>query len=346
MEWCGLLYKGNVSEGAVKGMIRVIVLLLLLRTVAAVCTDSMPGTDMRISGSVPAAKCVLCQAGAGMQEAADPARMDLARMCAALPHNGEEGVLPEEISVKPAAVPAEDTAVKPKTVPKADAAKPEACEAGGASGQESALHESAQTAVNDQMTPEVSADDLSDAADGDAQEESSGPADMLPENPPADVSGTVRGFLVNESGVIYGISDPGLIAEDGYMELPSEGCSGIAAGTFSAGFPGIREIFIPSNITYIEEGAFAGLPDMEWYEMVPSGEYYTQEGVLFSENGSCLLAFPAGRTGIYKVPASVVRFAAGSFDGAQIEAADATACELADTSGIPEGIGLLLRAAS
>ena len=167
---------------------------------------------------------------------------------------------------------------------------------------------------------------------------------VLPENTGnGSVPGVIDGFLVNESGIIYGISDPDLVVNNGYMEFPTEKCTGIAAGTFSSGLPTVREIFIPANITYIEEGAFSGLANMEWFEMESSGAYYTEEGVLFAEHGTCLLAFPAGRTGNYKVPSHVVRFAAGSFDSAQIEVLDATACILTDVSGIPENISLLVR---
>ena len=171
------------------------------------------------------------------------------------------------------------------------------------------------------------------------------PAEQVPPENTGNgsVPGVIDGFLVNESGIIYGISDPDLVVNDGYMEFPTEKCTGIAAGIFSSGLPTVREIFIPANITYIEEGAFSGLANMEWFEMESSGAYYTEEGVLFAEHGTCLLAFPAGRTGNYKVPSHVVRFAAGSFDSAQIEVLDATACILTDVSGIPENISLLVR---
>ena len=171
------------------------------------------------------------------------------------------------------------------------------------------------------------------------------PAEQVPPENTGNgsVPGVIDGFLVNESGIIYGISDPDLVVNDGYMEFPTEKCTGIATGTFSSGLPTVREIFIPANITYIEEGAFSGLANMEWFEMESSGAYYTEEGVLFAEHGTCLLAFPAGRTGNYKVPSHVVRFAAGSFDSAQIEVLDATACILTDVSGIPENISLLVR---
>ena len=171
------------------------------------------------------------------------------------------------------------------------------------------------------------------------------PAATVPpeDTAPGTATGVTAGFLVNESGIIYGISDPELVVNDGYLEFPDEGCMGIAAGTFGGGLPSVREIFIPDNITYIEEGAFSGLTDMEWFEMEPAGAYYTEEGVLFSEGGACLLAFPAGRTGNYKVPSHVGRFAAGAFDCARIEVLDATACTLTDSSGVPENISLLVR---
>ena len=171
------------------------------------------------------------------------------------------------------------------------------------------------------------------------------PAEQVPPENTGNgsVPGVIDGFLVNESGIIYGISDPDLVVNDGYMEFPTEKRTGIAEGTFSSGLTTVREIFIPANITYIEEGTFSGLANMEWFEMESSGAYYTEEGVLFAEHGTCLLAFPAGRTGNYKVPSHVVRFAAGAFDSAQIEVLDATACILTDVSGIPENISLLVR---
>src|SRR5699024_6422040 len=95
------------------------------------------------------------------------------------------------------------------------------------------------------------------------------PAEQVPPENTGNgsVPGVIDRFLVNESGIIYGISDPDLVVNDGYMEFPTEKCTGIAAGTFSSGLPTVREIFIPANITYIEEGAFSGLANMEWFEM-------------------------------------------------------------------------------
>ena len=149
-----------------------------------------------------------------------------------------------------------------------------------------------------------------------------------------------EGFLVDESGIIYGVTDA-LVIADGCLVLPSEGCSGIAFGAFADAPGGIYEVYIPSNITYIAEGAFTGLFELEWFETAASGTYYTEDGVLLSEGGTCVLSFPSGRIGSYKVPASVSRFAYGAFDSAHIDTVDAADCLLTDVGNFPETILLL-----
>ena len=169
------------------------------------------------------------------------------------------------------------------------------------------------------------------------------PEEDLPEEelPDTTFPVTVKGFLLDESGFICGIADPAEAVWDGYMELPAEGCTGIAAGAFVEAPAGTMEMYIPSNITYIEEGAFIGLPDMEWFEMEPSGNYYTKNGVLFSDGGTCILGFPAGRVGNYKVPSQVTRFAVDAFTDARISVVDAAECALTDTGNFPASIQLV-----
>lgn len=174
------------------------------------------------------------------------------------------------------------------------------------------------------------------------------PAVSVPEDPatPESDSKVIGGFLINQSGMICGVSDPELIGTEGYLELPSEGCTGIAAGTFSAGFPSVREVYIPANITCIEEGAFSGLVNAEWFEVETPGEYYTEEGVLFSENGTCLHTFPAGRIGNYKVPSHVSGFCRDAFNNSRLTVIDAKACCLEEVSGVPEYITILMPGAA
>ena len=169
--------------------------------------------------------------------------------------------------------------------------------------------------------------------------------DALPDSSNPDVPGavmtTVNGFYVNEAGMICGIADPETAVSDGYAEIPAEGCTGIAAGAFDGSPAGIREIYIPGNITVIEEGALSGLTDMEWIEMESSGEYITIDGVLFSDNGACLLTFPAGRIGSYKVPSQVTWFAADAFKASGLSAVDTSGCSLLDAGNLPGTIQLI-----
>ena len=180
------------------------------------------------------------------------------------------------------------------------------------------------------------ADETPDAgAEEDALPDSSNPS------VPGAVMTTVNGFYVNEAGMICGIADPETAVSDGYAEIPAEGCTGIAAGAFDGSPAGIREIYIPGNITVIEEGALSGLTDMEWIEMERSGEYITIDGVLFSDNGACLLTFPAGRIGSYKVPSQVTRFAADAFKASGLSAVDTSGCSLLDAGNLPGTIQLI-----
>lgn len=170
------------------------------------------------------------------------------------------------------------------------------------------------------------------------------PADVV-EDPIGDGAGedvmlVVDGFFVDESGMICGIADMPTVS-DGCIFLPSEGCTGIAKGAFLNAPAGITEVYIPSNITYIAEGAFVGLYEAEWFETEGAGSYYAEEGVLFAENGTCLLSFPAARIGTYKVPPQVTRFAADAFTGSKLDTVDAMACDLTDTGNLPESVGLL-----
>lgn len=170
------------------------------------------------------------------------------------------------------------------------------------------------------------------------------PADSVPSPPSGSSAGAViDGFLVDKTGAICGIAEPETAVEGSRLILPSEGCTAIASGAFLSAPEGIREVYIPANITHIEEGAFAGLYQLEWFKVESPGNYVSVDGVLFSDGGACLLAFPAARIGIYRVPSGVVRFASDAFDGASISKMDARDCLLEDVGNVPEEIEILQR---
>ena len=158
-------------------------------------------------------------------------------------------------------------------------------------------------------------------------------------------SGIIDGFLVDENGMIYGVADPELVVSRGLMQFPAEGCIGIRAGAFSDGLSSVREIWIPSNITQIEAGAFAGLTNVEWYTAEPGSGFSDNMGVLLSDNGTRIFAFPAGRTGSYLVPAEITGFAENAFADAVITALDLTECTAEAPSDLPGYIEVVKREA-
>lgn len=77
------------------------------------------------------------------------------------------------------------------------------------------------------------------------------------------------------------------------------------------------------------------------YGLSGSPAYVTVDGVLYTADGTVLLAFPAAWTGTFQVPESVKSFAESAFDGTNLECIDARSCTLEQTGSIPETVKLL-----
>ena len=162
------------------------------------------------------------------------------------------------------------------------------------------------------------------------------------EEEPIAVGNTDTGYLINAEGMICGLSGSKEVIKDGVLHFPEEGCSGIAAGALVALGSQVEEIEIPANITEIQPGAFAGLSNLGWIEADEANPaYVTVDGVLYTADGTVLLAFPAAWTGTFQVPESVKSFAEGAFDGTNLECIDARSCTLEQTGSIPETVKLL-----
>ena len=156
------------------------------------------------------------------------------------------------------------------------------------------------------------------------------------------VGNTDTGYLINAEGMICGLSGSKEVIKDGVLRFPEEGCSGIAAGALADLGSQVEEIEIPANITEIQPGAFAGLSNLGWIEADEANPaYVTVDGVLYTADGTVLLAFPAAWTGTFQVPESVKSFAEGAFDGTNLECIDARSCTLEQTGSIPETAKLL-----
>lgn len=162
------------------------------------------------------------------------------------------------------------------------------------------------------------------------------------EEEPIAAGNTDTGYLINAEGVIYGLSGDKEVIQDGVLSFPEEGCSQIAGGALSDLGSSVEEIEIPANITNIQPGVFAGLSNLGWIEAdAANPAYVTVDGVLYTADGTVLLAFPAAWTGTFQVPESVKNFAESAFDGTNLECIDARSCTLEQAGSIPETVKLL-----
>lgn len=162
------------------------------------------------------------------------------------------------------------------------------------------------------------------------------------EEEPIAAGNTDTGYLINAEGVIYGLSGNKEVIQDGVLSFQEEGCSQIAGGALSDLGSSVEEIEIPANITNIQPGVFAGLSNLGWIEAdAANPAYVTVDGVLYTADGTVLLAFPAAWTGTFQVPESVKSFAESAFDGTNLECIDARSCTLEQAGSIPETVKLL-----
>ena len=147
------------------------------------------------------------------------------------------------------------------------------------------------------------------------------------EDAKTDIAETATPFLIDEAGMLYGINEEMLDCTSGVLELPSENCVGIRSHVFINGFTDIYEIYIPSNISVIETGAFDGIDNLFDIVVEEGNLNYTSiDGVLYDEDRTTLLTFPAGRTGGYIVPTQTERIAANAFAQTGLSVIDIRDC--------------------
>lgn len=150
------------------------------------------------------------------------------------------------------------------------------------------------------------------------------PSEIVDDNSGAEE--TISCFLLDEAGMLYGFLPEYAEMPDGCLTLPEE-CTGIRSGAFAGCGAGILELYIPAGAATIEEGALAGLDDLEWIE-ADSGNQgcVSDSGVLFDSTMSVLLAFPSAWMDGYAVPPSVTRIAGRAFEGTSISMLDVREC--------------------
>ena len=103
------------------------------------------------------------------------------------------------------------------------------------------------------------------------------------------------GFKSNDLGHIVGCTGSIEAVFDGFLCIPGyENCVGIEKGAFDGMEEDVFELYIPANITYIEEGAFDNLTNLMFIEA--SGDnpaFYSEKGVLYYNDGT-VAAYPEG----------------------------------------------------
>jgi hypothetical protein len=156
---------------------------------------------------------------------------------------------------------------------------------------------------------------------------------VTPEKPDTpEVPVTPVGFTINGDGMVSTYNpEAGLVDLDGGLSLPSEGCTGLLSCVFAGLGTGIGSIRIPSNITFIEDGAFRDLTELWAFETSPDHPTYANyENILYDSSLSTIIAFPAGRVGHYKVPGSVTSLGEYAFANSGLSTLDMRGCGIVE----------------
>ncbi|MDO4796981.1 MAG: clostripain-related cysteine peptidase [Coriobacteriales bacterium] len=83
---------------------------------------------------------------------------------------------------------------------------------------------------------------------------------------------------------------------------------------------GVAMLRIPASVEHVGEAALTGCEDLVAYDVDASCKAVrVTDGVLFSADGATLMAFPAGRTGAYQVPAGTKKIGYGAFSSTVLE---------------------------
>lgn len=104
------------------------------------------------------------------------------------------------------------------------------------------------------------------------------------------------GYRCDDAGYVTGYTDVGRVLTDGLVALPThDSCVGLRTGAFAGIEEEIFDVYIPANITKIEEHAFDGMSNLMFIEVAAGNPaYYSVDGVLYHSDRS-LAVMPAGR---------------------------------------------------
>lgn len=91
----------------------------------------------------------------------------------------------------------------------------------------------------------------------------------------------------------------------------------IAAGAFRD--QAVEELWLPSGLTVLEEGALDGMAHLKAVKVHPNHPaFVAQDGVLFTADGQTLVHYPAARGTRYRIPSGVTAIGSHAFAGANL----------------------------
>lgn len=111
---------------------------------------------------------------------------------------------------------------------------------------------------------------------------------------------SIRSFVFYNCSSLTGVTIPASVTR--IEESAFEGCGSL------------ERVVIPASVAYIGAGVFRGCSSLERIEVAEDNPAYTAvDGVLFSKDGTKLLAYPGGKKGAYDIPNGVTTILANAF---------------------------------